>query len=112
LFTEDAVWDGGSLRGVYKGRQAIYDFFKNIPIVFAVHYFVSPIISITGNKAHARWYFGSANTGTNNVPNLVSGIEEDDYIKIDGQWLQTYLKLKLHFYSPLLEGWVKNRMSR
>ncbi|MFC1918586.1 nuclear transport factor 2 family protein [Chloroflexota bacterium] len=28
LFTEDAVWDGRPLSGIYKGRQAIYERFE------------------------------------------------------------------------------------
>ncbi|MDD5081792.1 MAG: nuclear transport factor 2 family protein [Dehalococcoidales bacterium] len=111
LFTEGAIWDGGQLLGVYRGKKAIYEYFKNTTIAFAVHYFISPDIVINGDKAHARWYLWEATTRKDQIPRLLSGYEDDDYVKVNDQWLQSYLKLTLNFYTPLLEGWVKNRIS-
>lgn len=111
VFTEDGVWDGGSVFGVYEGRQAIYEHFKQISLPFCVHYFMSPDIVIDGDKAHARWYLWEATTRKDNIPRLLSGWEDDDYVKIDGQWFQTYMKFNVLFYTPYLEGWVKKKIS-
>ena len=48
LFTQDAVWNGGKDFGVHKGSKAIKKFFEGVAknIVFAVHFFLQPIIKI------------------------------------------------------------------
>ena len=64
LFTEDAVWEASSESatsdfGVYRGRQAIYDFFAGVSsqIVHAHHIVMSPEIDIEipGRSAVGRW---------------------------------------------------------
>ena len=110
MFTEDGVWDRGEVLGVYKGRQAIYEHFKEMSLPFCVHYFVSPDIVVDGDKAHARWYLWEATTRPDNTPRLLSGWQDDDYIKVDGQWLQSYMKFKILFYTPYADGWVKTRI--
>jgi len=64
LFTEDAVWaasseSGTSDFGVYKGRQAIYDFFAGVSsqMVQAHHIVMSPEVDVTvpGVEANGRW---------------------------------------------------------
>jgi len=112
LFTEDAVWDGGEVWGVHKGKQAIYDFFKGASsnLLFAIHYFSNPNITIQGNKAWGRWYLWQACTRYDNTPLWLAGYEDDEYMKIDGQWLQSRMRLTLLFLTPYDQGWVKKRI--
>ncbi len=110
LFTEDAVWDGRPLFGVYQGKKAICEHFKQAAFIFAVHYFVSPEITIEGDKAHSRWCALVAATRRDNTPVWLSGFEYDDYVKIDGQWFQSYMKTEINFYTPYHEGWVKMKI--
>jgi len=110
LFTEDAVWDGRPLFGIYRGRQAIYEHFKQTSLVFAVHYFMSPDIAIEDDKAHARWYLWQAATTRENRAVWLSAYEDDDYIRINGQWLQSHMKLTVNFFTPYEEGWVRKKI--
>lgn len=110
LFTVDAIWDGRPLFGIYQGREAIHDHFKKAAFKFAVHYFVSPDITIEGDKAHARWYLFQAATRKDDTPIWLSAFEDDDYVRIKGEWLQIYMKLSVNFYTPFDEGWTKKRI--
>ncbi len=112
LFTGDAVWDGGEKLGVARGREKIYQRFKESAFKFAVHYFVMPDITIEGNKAHARWYLLQAATLKDNTAVWMSGVEDDDYLKVDGQWLQSYMKVTISFLTPYDQGWAKKRLDR
>ncbi len=110
LFTEDAVWDGRPLFGVYRGRQAIYEHFKKASLIFAVHYFTSPDITVAGDKAQARWCLWQAATTRDNTPVWLSAFEDDDYVRVDGHWLQSRMKLTVNFFTPYDEGWVRKKI--
>ena len=110
LFVEDAVWDGGKQFGICKGTQEIYHRFKQGSFNFAVHYFLMPHITIENNKAQGRWYLWQAATLTDNTAVWISGFEDDEYVKIDGQWLVSYMKITLLFLSPYDQGWVKKKL--
>src|SRR5436190_17982130 len=60
LFTDDAVWDGGSRFGRYEGVDAICEFFAGISkeITWALHYVVAPVIEVAdgGETATGSWY--------------------------------------------------------
>jgi len=112
VFTEDALWDGGEDFGVYRGRKAIYDHFKETSdmLTFALHYFVAPDITVEGNKAHARWYLWQTATLKGNKAVWLAAFEDDKYEKIDGRWWQSEMKLRLNFMTPYEEGWHKTRV--
>jgi len=112
FFSEDGVWDGGEKLGVARGREKIYQRFKESAFQFAVHYFVMPDITIEGNKARARWYLLQAASLKDNTAVWMSGTEDDDYVKVNGQWLQTYMKVTLFFLTPYDQGWAKKRLDK
>lgn len=110
LFTEDAVWDGGKEFGICKGRKEIYEHFRQAGLKFAVHYFVMPHITVEGNKARGRWYLWQAATMRDDTPVWQAAFEDDEYVKINGRWLQNYMKLTILFLTPYDQGWVKRRI--
>lgn len=112
VFTEDAVWDGGKEFGVYRGRKEICDFFRQVSgsIVFAVHYFMVPDITIEGDKAYGQWYLWQACTLEGNRAVWLAAYEDDKYEKIDGRWWQSEMKLTLLFETPYEKGWHKKRI--
>jgi len=114
LFTEDAVWYGEENFGTHKGREAIKAFFAEVSkdIEFAVHYFVQPIIEVSpkGDTATGRWYLWQAATMKGGRAVWLAGLEYDKYRKIDGQWLQSDMRLEIFFLTPYEEGWHKTRM--
>lgn len=107
LYSEDGVWDGGEKLGIAQGREEIFQRFKESAFKFAVHYFVMPDITIEGNKARARWYLLQAASLKDNNAVWLSGIEDDEYLKVNGQWLQTYMKVTIFFLTPYDQGWEK-----
>ncbi len=109
LFTEDGVWDSGKVSGVRRGRKEIYEYFTKPAFNFGLHYFVKPDISISGNNAKGRWYLWMPGTTKENQPFWMAGYEDDEYVKIDGQWLHSHMNLFVHFLTPYEEGWVKKQ---
>ena len=112
LFTEDAVWEGGEKLGTVRGREKIYGRFKDSAFRFAVHYFVMPDITVEGNRARARWYLWQPATLKDNTAVWMSGFEDDQYVKVNGEWRQTYMKVTLYFLTGYDQGWMKKRLDR
>jgi hypothetical protein len=114
LFTEDAVWDGGKDFGIYRGRPAIKNFFGEVAknIIFAVHFFLQPIIKINkdGQTASGKWYLWQACTIKGMGATWIAGLEFDKYRKVDGQWLMSEMRLKLFIMAPYTDGWGKVRI--
>ena len=115
LFTEDAVCEFGGGYGTWVGRDEIRNNYvkalADIGEPFdAIHIVTNPWITLVDRiNAHGRWYLLDLLTrqwpqtnlttrGRHDNPLLFLGIYEDDYRKIDGQWLIAYTKL--HFLWP------------
>ena len=117
LFTEDALWHGGSL-GVARGREKIRKFFQNTPAVmpFAVHMVMNPVIEVDGDTATGRWYLFQAATlkaVENGADKRVDGAlwgsarYDEEYVRVDGEWKFKSLRLTSRFWTPYDEGWEK-----
>ena len=111
LFTEDAVWDGGSF-GKYKGREAIRTFFRGAPqlLTFAIHQVMNPIIEVQGEMAKGQWYlFQPCTVAEGNQAVWLAARYEEEYVKVGGEWQFTHLKVVSSFMTPYEQGWVKKR---
>jgi predicted aconitase len=40
----------------------------------------------------------------------MAGFEDDEYVKIDGQWLHSFMKMTAVFFTPYDEGWIKKKI--
>ncbi len=107
LFTEDAVWDGGSALGVCRGRDAIRARFLTPTLQFAWHYFVKPQIRVEGDRARGRWDLLAPCTTRDGAPHWMAGVEDDEYLRCDGQWLHSRLALTVVFLAPCDRGWAR-----
>jgi hypothetical protein len=107
LFTEDAVWDGGRALGVARGRAEIAERMREPTLLFSWHYFLKPQIQVEGDRASARWDILSPCTTRDGRPHWMAGYEDDEYRRVDGQWLHRSMKLTLVFLSPHETGWEK-----
>ena len=106
LFVEDGIWDGG-IRGKYEGREAIRSFFTgNSRVTFAVHNVLNPIIDVDTDTAHASWYLFQPCTEAGQAY-WVSGVYQDDYVKVNGQWFFKNLQVTFNFWTPFEQGWAK-----
>ena len=111
LFTEDAIWDGGSF-GKCEGREAIRTHFQGAPkrMSFAIHQVMNPIIEVEGDKGKGRWYlFQPCTLGEGNEAAWLAARYEEDYVRIGGEWKFKHLKVFPSFLTPYEEGWVKKQ---
>lgn len=107
LFTEDGVWDGGPALGTATGRDEIAARMREPTLVFSWHFFLKPRIAVEGETASARWDILSPCTTKDETPHWMVGFEDDEYRRVDGQWLHACMKLTSVFMSPHETGWEK-----
>ena len=112
LFTEDGIWDGGEGWGIYRGREKIKEYFTQLTKVvgFAVHYFVMPDITVESDKAYGRWYLWMPATLTDGRAIWIAAVEDDQYARVNGKWLTSYMKLTTLIQAPYDVGWDKERI--
>lgn len=105
LFSDDAVWDGGAL-GVCTGRAAIRERMAEPTLSFSRHYFVSPQIEVTGDRARATWELLAPCTSKDGKAMWMAGTEDDEYVRVGDAWLHARMKLRVHFFAPHEKGWA------
>ena len=113
LFVEDAVWESGAL-GRYEGREAIRKFFQGASQIFtfALHYGLNPQIEVTGDTARARWYlFMPCTVGAGNKAMWRAGIDDEEYVRVNGEWMFKSKKSTGIFNTPFEKGWAKSRFA-
>ena len=111
LFVEDAVWESQGL-GRFEGREAIREFFRGISsyFTFALHYGLNPHIEVTGDTARARWYLFMPCTVSDGGRALWrAGIDDEEYVRVEGRWMFKSKKSAPIFSTPFEEGWAKTR---
>ena len=105
LFTEEAVWDGAA-PGVSRGRSAIRDRFLSSTLVFSWHFFVKPQIEVHGDRATGRWDIFSPCTMPDGRAFWMTGVEDDEYVREEGIWRHSSMKLRVVFMAPYETGWA------
>ncbi len=107
LFSEDGEWDGGPGLGVARGRAEIAARLAAPTLVFSRHFFVTPRITVDGDRATGRWELLSPCTRPDGTSLWMAGAEDDVYRRVDGLWLHESMTLTTYFISPAGEGWPK-----
>ncbi len=113
LFVEDAVWESGSL-GRFEGREAIREFFRGASKIFtfAIHYGLNPQIEVTGDTARARWYlFMPCTVAQGNQATWRAGIDDEEYVRVDGEWKFKSKASTGIFSTPFDQGWAQTRFA-
>jgi uncharacterized protein (TIGR02246 family) len=111
LFTEDAVWESEGL-GRYEGRESIREFFRGASRIFtfAVHYNLNPHIEVSGDTARVRWYtLMPCTVAEGNRAMWRSGIDDEEYVRVDGEWKFKSKTSAPRFSTPFDEGWARTR---
>ena len=86
-FTEDGEFSAGSF-GHVQGRDALFENFRDKPFRFALHMFMNPVIEVTGDTGKGRWvHWLLATDFAADKPIHMCGHTEDEYRRVDGQWL-------------------------
>ena len=107
LFSADAVWDAGKGLGIATGREQIYQRFCEPTLLFSQHYFVKPEIAVDGDQARGRWDILAPCTTRDHRAVWMAGYEDDEYVRIDGRWLHSAMRLTVIFMAPHDKGWAK-----
>lgn len=68
---------------------------------------MKPRIEIAGNCAKARWDILAPITFQNGKPGWMTGVEDDEYVGVDGVWLHSRMKLTVTFMVSYERGWGK-----
>lgn len=113
LFVEDAVWESGSL-GRFEGREAIREFFHGASKIFtfALHYGLNPQIEINGDTARGRWYlFMPCTVSDGNKAMWRAGIDDEEYVRVNGEWKFKSKTSTSVFNTPFEEGWANVRFA-
>ena len=111
LFVEDATWESGAL-GRFEGRGAIREFFRGASKVFtfAIHYGLNRQIEVDGDTAKARWYlFMPCTLGDGNKAMWRAGIDDEEYVRVNGKWMFKSKTSTGIFSTPFEEGWARTR---
>jgi ketosteroid isomerase-like protein len=112
LFTEDAIWDGGTL-GRFEGRAAIRAFFDAADQVvpFAIHQVTNPILEVDGDRATGRWYLWQPCTFAQGNQALWMAARYDDvYRRENDVWRFERVTITLRMLSPYEVGWAHTPM--
>lgn len=107
LFTDDASLDFGPV-GTFEGREAIREFAENV--VGAQHPFLShmlhnPVIEIDGDVATGQWYFEVPCTFEDGEAGWIQGTYDDEYRRVDGDWLFSEVVADFNYFASYDEGW-------
>ena len=108
VFAEDGVWESVEF-GTGRGHKAIRELFAGFQklIKASQHNVMNPIIEVNGTRAKASWHFlGPFTFYENNEARWLALSYEDDYIKINNQWLYQHLRVHLRMIAPHETGWA------
>ncbi|HEX3981274.1 MAG TPA: nuclear transport factor 2 family protein [Acidimicrobiales bacterium] len=107
LFAEDGVWDGGPGLGRHVGRAAIADQLRRPTLTFSMHLFVKPSLEVDGDRARGRWDLLCPCVRPDGSSWWMGGVENDEYVRINGTWLHQSMTMTTVFMVPVAEGWTK-----
>lgn len=108
LFTEDGVWDGGAALGVSRGRAEIAARMRAPTLQFSWHFFLKSQIEVHApDRATARWDILSPCTTPDGKPHWMVGFEDDEYVRVSGEWLHARMELTAVFMAPHETGWTR-----
>lgn len=108
-FTQDGLFDAGSVGGVARGRAEIFENFRAKPLLFAMHLFANPAIDVADDATTAtgRWmHYLLITPEATRVPTHAMGFTDDTYRRIDGRWLFASVVVRFGFMVPFGAPWT------
>ncbi len=113
LFTEDGSWESigpnGNPGWAATGHPAlITKFDRNVErMPFSAHFVTNTAIQIDGDTATGQFMYFQACTYRGDQPLWIAGKYFNDFRRVDGQWLLSYMRVHNFFTTPFDQGWVK-----
>jgi len=110
-FTDDEPWADFGPFGLYKGKEAVRTFYKEVVVSilsYSAHMVANPMIEVEGDKARGRWYV--------DVPCTLRGADralwlqakyDEEYVKEGQKWKWKSITAKFDFVTPFDEGWAR-----
>jgi len=83
-FAVDGEWDGGPF-GKRVGRQAIREFYDDVPQFFAYTMLSEPVIDVDGDRAIGRWNL-MVYSDRGGVSRVTGGTHHDEYVRTPEGW--------------------------
>ena len=112
LFTDDGRWQSigphGNPGWAAVGHEAlIKKFDRNVErMPFSAHYVTNPEITLDGDTARGQWMYFQACTYRGDQPLWIAGKYDNDFRRVDGQWLVSHMRVCNLFTTPFDQGWV------
>jgi len=116
LFTDNGAWESVGPHGnpgwAAIGRPALVKKFdRNVDrMPFAAHFLTNGSITIDPadpNRASGTWMYFQACTYRSDQPLWIAGSYANDFERVDGVWLLSYLRVNNFFTTPFDKGWVE-----
>ena len=113
MFTVDAVWEGANRYvefGVTEGRDAIEAMFVDTPelLPFTAHWLTNAVIDVAPDRRSAvgKWeVIQTATFGRSDTPVWVGARYDNEFRKVDGDWLIHHIRYADVFVTPFDQGW-------
>ncbi|MBT8447795.1 MAG: nuclear transport factor 2 family protein [Gammaproteobacteria bacterium] len=112
-FSEDAIWDAGMF-GRSVGRGEIHAYFAAAPdnISFAIHQVANPTVEVDGDSGTGQWYLLQPMVmRATNKAYWLAALYDEEYRRVDGQWLIHRLKLEIRAMTPYEKGFAVERIA-
>jgi len=112
LFTEDGRWQSVGPHGnpdwAAVGREALTTKFdRNVDrMPFSAHFVTNPAIELDGDEARGRFMYFQACTYRGDQPLWIAGSYDNEFRRVDGQWLLSHMRVHNFFTTPFDQGWV------
>jgi len=102
--------------GIARGKDEILQFYSGARFSWMCHYMVPMSVEVApdGRTASGQWRlwelassFASTDSPAQAV--WIAGLYHDDFVKIDGVWKFSHVRLRLDLISPYEQGWLRQR---
>lgn len=103
LFAPDGVvaYNG---RPEARGREAIREFFANFPVQFARQFIHQHVVEVDGDTGRGNcWLDGRPVRDGKSF--YVVGRFDDEYVRVDGEWMFARVVLTVHYMIEAAEHW-------
>jgi hypothetical protein len=112
LFTDDGAWESVGPHGnpgwAAVGHEALTTKFdRNVErMPFSAHFVTNAAVELDGDSARGRFMYFQACTYRGDQPLWIAGSYDNDFRRVDGRWLLSYMRVRNFFTTPFDQGWV------
>lgn len=112
LFAEFGRWQSVGPHGnpdwAAVGRPALVTKFdRNVErMPFSAHYVTNGAVQLSGDTARGQFMYFQACTYREDQPLWIAGSYDNEFVRVDGQWLFSHMRVHNFFTTPFDQGWV------